>query len=60
MLRKILSLVFNCEKTRSGKTDQTPGTDPGERSTKFISGLDISGAKEQTEKYPDPWDDPLM
>jgi len=60
MLRKILSLVFNCEKKRSGKTDQTPGKNPGGRSSKSISSVDFSGTKKKIEQYPDPWDDPLM
>jgi hypothetical protein len=60
MLRKILSLVFNCEKKGSRKTNKTPGTNPGERTTDFITGLDVSGTKKEVEKYPDPWDDPLM
>jgi hypothetical protein len=53
MLRKILSLVFNYEKTRDRKTTETSRR----RSEKSVSSVDTRRPK---EKIPDPWDDPLM
>ena len=60
MLRKILSLVFSCEKKRDGKIDQTSGKNSDGGSTESISSMDFVSIKKKTEQYPDPWDDPLM
>jgi hypothetical protein len=48
MLRKILSLVFNYEKTRDRKVRETTER----RSEEFVSSVDTLCAK---EKIPDPW-----
>jgi hypothetical protein len=56
MLRKILSQVFNYEKTRDRKIRETSKGG----SEKSISSVDFRSTKEKTEYYPDPWDDPLM
>ena len=48
MLRKILSLVLNCEKKRDGKTGET-----AERRTKEpITSMDNRSTQ---AKIPDPW-----
>jgi len=55
MLKKILSLVLNCEKKGDRKTDQTTGKNPTGRSEEFVSSVGVTGTQKQTEKYPDPW-----
>jgi hypothetical protein len=65
MLRKILSLIFNCENTTTMETVSIsrPKTDRGRvditetRSVKSGSGIPLTGDKVQ---IPDPWDDILM
>ena len=49
MLKKILSLVLNCEQKEDRKTRETP-TGGSEKS---ISSMDVSSTQ---TKIPDPWD----
>jgi hypothetical protein len=68
MLRKILSQVFNYEKTmerripgEKTRTNSVSNTDTQRRSEKSQSGMGSSGYDVRLqEKVPDPWDDPLM
>jgi hypothetical protein len=48
MLKKILSLVLNCEKKRDRKTRETPKG----RSEESISSVDTRSTQ---TKIPDPW-----
>ncbi len=65
MLRKILSLIFNCENTTTmetvsisrPKTDRERVDITETRSVKSGSGIPFTGDKVQ---IPDPWDDILM
>ena len=59
MLRKILSLVLNCEKKGLRKTDGVEGEVAGEwRSPQPLSSVDAVGDRTKDEKngsIPDPW-----
>jgi hypothetical protein len=53
MLRKILSLVLNCEKEKNKKDTGETGTTAAEyRKSKPSTKVDI---RHSTEKIPDPW-----
>ena len=59
MLRKILSLVLNCEKTGLRKTDGVEGEVAGKQRTKQpLSSMGAVGDRAKDEKngsIPDPW-----
>ena len=59
MLRKILSLVLNCEKKRLRKTTGVEGETAGEqRSQQSLSSMGAVGDRAKDEKngrIPDPW-----
>jgi hypothetical protein len=65
MLRKILSLIFNCENTTTVETVSIsrPKTDRRRVYTSEVrtdeSRSSVSFASDQIQ-IPDPWDDPLM
>jgi hypothetical protein len=53
MLRKILSLVLNCEKEKTRKnTEETQGAGTKHRESKSSTKVD---AKNSNGKIPDPW-----
>ncbi len=53
MLRKILSLVLNCEKEKTGKnTEKTQGATAKHRESKSPTKVDVGHS---TERIPDPW-----
>jgi hypothetical protein len=53
MLRKILSLVLNCEKEKTGKDKkEIRGTAAKHRESKSSAKVD---AKDSNGKIPDPW-----
>ena len=59
MLRKILSLVLNCEKKRVRQTDGVEGEVTGEQRTQQpLSSVGAVGDRRKDEKngrIPDPW-----
>jgi len=59
MLKKILSLVLNCEKKRVGKTDGVEGEVAGKQWTQQpLSSMGAVGDRTKDEKngsIPDPW-----
>ena len=65
MLRKILSLIFNCENTTTmetvsisrSETDRRRVYTSEVRTDESRSSVSFTGNKVQ---IPDPWDDPLM
>ncbi len=65
MLRKILSLIFNCENTTTVETVSISRPKPDRRRVDITetrsdeSGSGIPFASDQIQ-IPDPWDDPLM
>ncbi len=53
MLKKILSLVLNCEKEKTGKnTEKTQGATAKHRESKSPTKVDVGHS---SEKIPDPW-----